>query len=236
MQRHFGKIEALCDIAEVLWYAVEVCKAQGVVRQSYHFTPHFDAPNSSRTVVYAEGYSKDWKKRYDDADFRRSDPIPERTMAHGAMLTWREARHMAPNSADNEAYFAAMTEAGLIHGFGLPLFGPRGRDAYASFDFGIPLERVGKDQIGIVRSVPQAAHQRVCVLLESMREQPDLSERERQVLHWLAQGKSQSVIAEILDLSPDTVKTYTKRIYSKLGTSDRIGAIVKALKLGLVRV
>ena len=72
------------------------------------------------------------------------------------------------------------------------------------------------------------------MLLESTRSLPELSEREREVLEWIAQGKSFSVIADILDISHDTVKTYAKRIYAKLGTSDRVGAVVKALKLGLV--
>lgn len=234
MQRHFAHIEALTDISEVLWYAVDVCKEQGVLRQSYHFTPLFDSPTSHRTVVQAVGYDSEWLELYDTADFRSKDPIPDRVMRHGQMLTWSEARTIEENTPANEEFFAAVEKYGLINGFGLPLFGPRGRDAYASFDFGRPVSQVSDDRIGIVRSVPQAAHQRVCILLDATRTLPELSEREREVLHWIVQGKSLSVIADILDISHDTVKTYAKRIYAKLGTSDRIGAVVKALKLGIV--
>ena len=152
------------------------------------------------------------------------------------MLLWRDARMAAPNTPENAEYFAAMDEYGLVHGFGVPLFGPHGRDAYASFDFDRPVEEIDSTALGIVRSVPQAAHQRVCVLLESSKERPDLSEREIEVLGWMAQGKSHTVIADILDLSPDTVKTYSKRIYAKLEASDRVGAVVKALKFGLLKV
>lgn len=236
MQRYFGRIETLDDIGDVLRYAADICADQGVERYSYHFTPLFDAPNSERTVVIAEGYSDEWLELYEDSDFRLSDPIPERTMAHGAMLTWQQAMDCAPNTTANEAYFKAMQLHGLVHGFGLPLFGPRGRDAYASFDFGIPAEDVPTARMGLVRSVPQAAHQRVCVLLDTMRELPELSERERQVMTWVVRGKSLGAIATILDLSPDTIKTYTKRIYAKLDASDRVGATVKALKLGLVQI
>ncbi|MEM8726493.1 MAG: LuxR C-terminal-related transcriptional regulator [Pseudomonadota bacterium] len=227
-------IETLEDIGEVLWYAVAVCREQGVIRQSYHFTPPFDSPVSERTVVHADGFEREWLTLYDQADFRRCDPIPERTMTFGAMLTWQDAMQIAPNTADNERYFEAMRQHGLIHGFGLPLFGPRGRDAYASFDFGCPVSEVPDPQLGVVRSVPQAAHQRVCVLLERSRDRPELSEREQEVLSWIVKGKSLSAIATILGLSPDTVKTYAKRIYAKLDASERVGAVVKALKLGLV--
>lgn len=234
MQEYFGKIEALIDVGEVLWYAVGVCEEQGVVRQSYHFTPLFDSPTSKRTVVQAHGFDREWLKFYDESDFRKSDPIPERVMSSGAMLTWKDAINLEPNSPEHDKFFEAMRKFGLIHGFGVPLFGPRNRNAYASFDFGYPVDRVPERNLGIVRSVSQAAHQRVCILLEATREKVELSQREEEVLVWLVKGKSVSVIGEILEISPDTVKTYAKRVYAKLGANDRVGAVVKALKLGLV--
>ncbi|MGB3470130.1 MAG: LuxR C-terminal-related transcriptional regulator [Erythrobacter sp.] len=236
MQRYFSQIEELTDLGDVLRYSNRVCSEQGAIRRSYHMTPQFGAPNSMLTVVYADGFEADWLEKYEQSEFRLNDPIPERTMLHGAMLTWEDARTMWPNTPEHEAYFKAMDEAGLIHGFGLPLFGPRGRDAYASFDFGKPISQVSPEQLGIVRSVPQAAHQRVCVLLDANSTVPELSDRESEVLQWVARGKSIKSIATILNLSGDTVKTYTKRIYTKLGASDRVGAIVTAMKLGLLRV
>ncbi|TRD09908.1 LuxR family transcriptional regulator [Erythrobacter insulae] len=234
MQEYFGKIEALIDVGEVLRYAVGVCEDQGIVRQSYHFTPLFDSPTSERTVVHAHGFDPDWLKFYDDSEFRKSDPIPKRVMYYGAMLTWSDAIKMGPNTPENELFFEAMRKFGLIHGFGVPLFGLRSRNAYASFDFGYSIDRVPPAKMGIVRSISQAAHQRVCVLLEASRDKVELSQRETEVMTWIVRGKSLSVIGEILELSPDTVKTYAKRIYAKLGTTDRVGAVVKALKLGLV--
>lgn len=236
MQRFFDRIDALGDIGAVLQYARDVCAEQGVVRMSYHITPLFDEPTSKTTAVYADGFSREWLDCYDREDFRASDPIPSRVMKHGAMMTWQEAELAAPNSPANEAYFTAMREHGLVHGFGIPLFGPRGRDAYAAFDFDKPVTEVQADNLGTVRSVSQAGHQRVCVLLDQTQSVPQLSERELEVLAWTARGKSLTTIATILELSPDTVKTYLKRIYAKLEVSDRVGAVVKALRMGLVRI
>lgn len=234
MQEYFARFEALNDIGEVLWTNVGICEEQGVIRQSYHFTPVFDSPNSDRTVVEAHGFEKRWLELYEESDFRSKDPIPGRTMDHGALLTWKDAIQMGANTPENEEYFAAMHRHGLIHGFGIPLFGPRGRNAYASFDFGVPIDRVDADKLGIVRSVSQAGHQRICVLLDKAYDPIALTQREQEVLDWLAKGKSVAAIATILDISPDTVKTYSKRLYAKLDASDRIGAVVRALKLGLV--
>lgn len=236
MQRHFGTIEALDDIGAILLYSSKVCRDEGAVRHSYHLTPQFDAPNSMHAVVYAYGFRKSWLERYEQPELRSSDPIPERVMQHGAMLSWSDAQNAGPNTPANLDYFKAMEQEGLVHGFGLPLFGPRGRDAYAAFDFGRPVSEVSNKALGVVRAVPQAAHQRVCVLLDAMNKAPELSERESEVLQWVARGKSFASIAEILELSRDTVKTYSKRIYAKLDVSDRVGATVAALKLGLVRL
>ena len=236
MQRYFDQIEALSDISQVLSFAQDAFTQQGAIRMSYHVTPLFDEPASQATAVYAAGFSKEWLALYEREEFRACDPICMRVMQHGAMMTWSEAMDAAPNTPANEAYYAAMREHDLIHGAGIPLFGPRGRDAYAGFDFGRPILEVEPEALGTVRSVAQAGHQRICVLLDQAAQVPALSEREIEVLTWTARGKSNGAIATILDLSPDTVKTYSKRIYAKLDVTDRVGAVVKALRMGLVRV
>ena len=236
MQRYFDQIDALSDIGAVLKNARDRCYGQGIVRMSYHMTSAFDDPVSQTTTVYASGFSKEWLAKYEREAFRAADPIPRRVLHHGSMMTWADAMVSEPNTRENEEYFAAMAEEGLVHGIGVPLFGPGGRDGYAGIDFGKPISEVEPDLLGVVRTLAQAEHQRICVLIEQQTDVPVLSEREMQVLTWTARGKSVSSIAAILDLSPDTVKTYSKRIYSKLDVSDRVGAVVKALQMGLVRV
>lgn len=61
-----------------------------------------------------------------------------------------------------------------------------------------------------------------------------LTEREREVLHWLVQGASNEQIAEHLYITVATVKAHLTAIFEKLKVTSRTQAIVKALKLGLV--
>lgn len=63
---------------------------------------------------------------------------------------------------------------------------------------------------------------------------PVLSPREKEVLHWVAKGKSNSVIADILGVSESTVDTFLRRIYSKLNATNRITAVVRAIRLGII--
>jgi DNA-binding NarL/FixJ family response regulator len=62
---------------------------------------------------------------------------------------------------------------------------------------------------------------------------PDLTERERAVLGLIAQGLTNSAIAEQLVLSPKTVRNYITEIFSKLQVADRAQAIIRARNAGL---
>jgi transcriptional regulator EpsA len=58
-------------------------------------------------------------------------------------------------------------------------------------------------------------------------EQHDLSEREVQVLHWVAQGKTNVEIGAILNISGFTVKNHMQRMFKKLSVSNRAQAVAK---------
>jgi len=62
-----------------------------------------------------------------------------------------------------------------------------------------------------------------------------LRPRERQVLHLLMDGLSIAEMARAMHLSHSTAKTYTSRVYEKLGVASRAQALMKALRLGVIR-
>lgn len=62
-----------------------------------------------------------------------------------------------------------------------------------------------------------------------------LTEREREVLHWLTQGDSNETIAKRLHVTVATVKAHLTSIFEKLEVTSRTQAIVAALKLGLIQ-
>jgi len=61
-----------------------------------------------------------------------------------------------------------------------------------------------------------------------------LSERELEVLHHIAEGRTDREIADRLYLSLYTVKAHARNIYGKLGVNKRMHAVAKARELGLL--
>lgn len=61
-----------------------------------------------------------------------------------------------------------------------------------------------------------------------------LSQRELEVLHWIALGKTNQQVAEELILSPGTVKAHTASIYRKLDVANRTEAVARARRLGIL--
>ncbi|MEY9590815.1 DNA-binding CsgD family transcriptional regulator [Bradyrhizobium yuanmingense] len=61
-----------------------------------------------------------------------------------------------------------------------------------------------------------------------------LSEREKQCLQWIEQGKSSWEIGVILNVSENTVNFHVKNAMRKLETTSRTQCVVKARRLGLL--
>jgi len=60
-----------------------------------------------------------------------------------------------------------------------------------------------------------------------------LTEREREMVAWVATGQSNQEIADALVVSPDTVRTHVSRAMVKLHARDRAQLVVFALQSGL---
>jgi len=63
---------------------------------------------------------------------------------------------------------------------------------------------------------------------------PQLSAREREVLHLIADGLSAPDIGKQIHLSTTTVKSHLHSLYEKLGVSDRAAAVAEGMRRGLL--
>jgi DNA-binding NarL/FixJ family response regulator len=88
------------------------------------------------------------------------------------------------------------------------------------------LARTGPDQfmLRLTEEDPGSAQ-------TALRDKLALTNREAEVLLWLARGKANKDIAEILGLSPRTVNKHLEQIYSKLGVENRASATAVATQV-----
>jgi len=67
------------------------------------------------------------------------------------------------------------------------------------------------------------------LLLVETRDELGLTTRERQILAWVARGKTNPQIAETLSVAPSTVRKHLEHVYEKLGVRSRTAAVTRFL-------
>lgn len=76
----------------------------------------------------------------------------------------------------------------------------------------------------------------ISLLLAKSEWSAHLTDRELEILQWIARGRANKQIGEELTLSENTVKNHVKSILSKLNAKDRTHAVTEALKRGLFQL
>ena len=79
----------------------------------------------------------------------------------------------------------------------------------------------------------------LCKLIDALRDSDEvqlqkglqLTAREAEVLLWIANGKTNREIAEILGISPRTINKHLEQLFPKLGVENRTAAAAKALRV-----
>jgi DNA-binding CsgD family transcriptional regulator len=65
---------------------------------------------------------------------------------------------------------------------------------------------------------------------QSLKQQFSVTGREADVLLWIANGKTNREIGQILEMSPRTVNKHLEQIFKKLGVENRTSAAAVAIK------
>jgi DNA-binding NarL/FixJ family response regulator len=93
------------------------------------------------------------------------------------------------------------------------------------------------DLMSIVRQVAEGGDvrdRRMEALSSRRRSSVSLTDREHEVLRFLAAGDSNKEIADALGLAPSTVKTYVRVLMHKLGSRNRLDTVMKAQTENLI--
>lgn len=185
-------------------------------------------------VFWNVGFPKTWERAYKESG-RWDDPLPNLALNRGSAFRWSDAEKVGGIDERGLAYLEHLRAEGMGEGIASHCTGPYARSGFVGV--GMPRDP-GPPSDEAVRRIQMAAQLcflQYCTLVGAFKEDvPELSQRELDVIRWIGEGKSNAVIAEILGITKNSVDSYVKRIFGKLGVSDRTAAAVRAVSLGLI--
>lgn len=185
--------------------------------------------------IIHRGFARTVSEIYIDEGLGDQDPVPTMALRRGKPVRWMEAWGSIKPDSEQAIYLERTRAAGMGDGYTFPTYGPGGRNGCIAVGRVANARLLEEAPVDEMHLIAQSAHMRLCQLLP---ERPALSKplsaRELEILGWVARGKSNSVIADILELSGATVDTYLRRIYDKLNVSDRTSAAVRGVGMGLI--
>lgn len=221
--------------SEVLWETVlGYFNKRGVSQVIYHHLPPLGAADEGRVRVIAQGVPDGWLQTYVRGKLFRIDPVSTNAMRSEEPFYWSKIGEKVKLNAEQADLVQKTYTSVFGEGLAMQVFGPGGRNGF--FGLSVPDDQLAPTIIREYQCVCQTSHQMYCRMLrDRLPPPPKLSDRELEVLEWVARGKSNSVIADIVGISRHTVDAYMRRVFLKLGTTDRITAAIRGLGTGLIK-
>lgn len=177
-------------------------------------------------------------QHYVENDYTHVDPVVTELAHTLRPYSWSDVRRNRPLS---KGQLGIMDEArefkvrdGLIvpvvpYTGGVSIFSPCGERPELSARARAAVEIIGVAGLQALRRA----------IIESTRARDDyhpLTRREREVMHWVAVGKTDDEISIILGMHPKTVNTHVESAKRKLNATRRTLAIVEALRRGEITI
>ena len=176
----------------------------------------------------------DWLKLYDDGRYAEIDPVMRRLRHSVRSFTHDEVSHdLDPRALELKQ---RRSDFGFGNGFSIPIFGSTGANGFMSYGF---IEGLKPDlpthKKRTIHLVTLYAADRICSLRSTQSAyKPIVTNRQREVLTWVAAGKSAWEIGEILNISARTVEEHAQRVLQRLGAVNRTQAVAIAIRDRLI--
>lgn len=182
--------------------------------------------------IILNGWSKAWSDRYVEQNFYRFDPMAKHTRETIHPFYWDEIALDEEKDPRAQHVMDEAADFGLKQGFSVPIFGAEGEQSCVTMG-GEKTERPPRAREAM-HLMSIYAHDRARALRQTgwqRQVQPQLTDREREVLRWVAMGKTDWEIGEILKISEKTSYAHVRNCCRKLDTATRTQAVVRALTL-----
>ncbi|MGO9174163.1 MAG: helix-turn-helix transcriptional regulator [Rhodomicrobium sp.] len=188
-----------------------------------------------------KNYPDDWMAHYRANRYEKKDPVPRHGLTTARPFTWDSVVQSRELKPEQKKVMNEAREAHLLDGIAIPICGHNGELAgvgVASSTGGI---RPDINLLNKIRALALQFHLvytelegKDCMEPHDTTGKIHLTAREKEILLWAAEGKSDSVIADIIGVSHATIRFHMKNIFNKLNANERTLATVKAIRHGLI--
>lgn len=204
---------------------------------TYYHKPPPGALDINNNYFYAHGFNSDAIIEHERLIPTFDNPLTDRSCHISTPFLWSEITKKVSFTPTQRDILLRLypyeTEEGLL----IPVHGAQNRNGCIVLRFKDADVVLTKREI---RNLEWACNKSHCTYSKLRRRETRqtiaLTSREKEVLTWVARGKSNSVIADIIGISQHTVNGYLRRVYLKTGTSDRTTATLTALGESLINV
>lgn len=182
-------------------------------------------------------YAPDWVQRYLDREYLRIDPVIQGCYQRFHPVDWKRLDWSGKAAR-------AFQQDAIAHGIGnqgysVPVRGPNGQFALFTVSHNCSDEDWAAFTESHRRDLILIAHyfnQKALELEPDRKPEPAqaLSPREVDVMTFLAMGYSRAQVAQTLAISEHTLRVYVESARFKLGASNTVHAVARALSRGLI--
>lgn len=178
-------------------------------------------------------YPSDWAEDYDRRGYGGIDPVHRASQMTNAGFRWSDIGEMIAINAQDRQVFDLGKSQGIWDGYTVPAHVPG--EASGSVTFVNPPSRAMPDEIVMMaQSLGTAAFasaRRIWTMRGILSRLPylPLTPRQREILYWIALGKTDKEIAIIMDMRDETVTKHATQACERCGVNKRSLLVSRAL-------
>ncbi|MGI9410600.1 MAG: helix-turn-helix transcriptional regulator [Hyphomicrobiaceae bacterium] len=190
-------------------------------------------PQEPLTVVEVSRQDNAFWAEYREQRLYMFDPVLARAARSSMCLAWSEIEKTNHPDANEQRVFDCARQYGVTDGISVPIHQTGNGFALVSL-IGNPATMNQSVRLVIHLAVTAVYTQFSALFHAETIQDRALTRRQIEIVAWLAVGKSDWEISQILGVSPKTVNFHVENIKRKYGVATRIQAIVAAMRDGLL--
>jgi DNA-binding CsgD family transcriptional regulator len=176
----------------------------------------------------------DWIAQYVARNFGERDPIVLESYRRIEPFQWTESLEEPSFKIEGKDVWAAGQAYGWVDGYSVPIHGPGGYHALVSFAALQTISLTTSDR-RLLQAASLHIHDECRRSADpALPRLPELSARQLECLRWVAAGKTDAEIANLLGITAATVHYHVEGAKRQLGHRSRLQAVAALLLHGLI--